>query len=1033
MPRPMRAQALAGSPALLQTGRKIQHVACILLAMGMGAPGLGVAQNVLSDLDEGRQKPNGWFVVGADGGWIPSARNGHHALLVRGNGRDQVYWRTESTGVKPGSLYRLSFFGRSEGETGDGAAFAGLNRVNRDFIPTVSWQRFAFVLDVPADDNNEFARLGQWHLRGGMYFSEAQLLPVVAVHKRIVGGAELGEGERILGGVYRFRPSYNWLGGSYHRPLLTNRASFNSDRWVFSSGAEVIYRLGIDHFTQVEGKVGLSINYFVAGSLRMDASRDGLTWVTIATYDGKNRGGSRDLPKELFPVEHLFVRLSCQGTNGNLQVNSFEYESHVAQKVPDVDGVTHFIEIQHSSPQIALSLGDVRGPTVDGQWRLECTLSNLSSAALILQGALGLDNDLVQQPASQRLEPHAGASWTLACPTGDPGEHELTIRVKDDRGATLFAGRVPVLSNFLLDRRPGYRLGGIPDLSLWWCESAWKIGRERPLPDNPLTAPFPPVTVSAARGEYEPVQIILNPTKACRLASVRVPELRDARGRAGDVTTTVNEVAYVRVTRPTDPSCLAGSYPDPLPVLESPLELRAGQNHPLWITFHVGPNATAGDYKGELLLDTTLGRLAVPIQVHVYNFQLPDRSHLKSAIGLSVGDLHSYHRLKSTSDRIAVFKKYMLDFSGHRLSPLSFYEYSPIEVQFAGEGKNRQARVDFTRFDQAATEAIDQLHFNSFRIPLRGMPTSSSQNHSIGDLDSFKQGTPEYDALFRDYMGKLETHLRERHWLDMAYAYWFDEPKPDDYDFVAGGMARLKEAAPGIRRMLTATPDSKLFGRVDIWCGMTYLWTPALMAERRAAGEEIWWYICTSPKAPYITEFIDHPGTELRLWPWQSWQYGVSGILIWNAAYWNSATAFPEPKQQDPWADPMSYVSGPGLAPGFVGVWGNGDGRFLYPPRTDSRSDSGPILEGPVNSVRWENLRDGMEDYEYFWLLQQAIERAAASGTHSNLLADARGLLTVPAEISRDLTQFTTDPRLLLAHRDRIARMIEKLQDQGGN
>jgi hypothetical protein len=40
--------------------------------------------------------------------------------------------------------------------------------------------------------------------------------------------------------------------------------------------------------------------------------------------------------------------------------------------------------------------------------------------------------------------------------------------------------------------------------------------------------------------------------------------------------------------------------------------------------------------------------------------------------------------------------------------------------------------------------------------------------------------------------------------------------------------------------------------------------------------------------------------------------------------------------------------------------------------------DSEPCLDGPVNSVRWENLRDGMEDYEYFWLLSQAINRVEA-------------------------------------------------------
>ena len=127
----------------------------------------------------------------------------------------------------------------------------------------------------------------------------------------------------------------------------------------------------------------------------------------------------------------------------------------------------------------------------------------------------------------------------------------------------------------------------------------------------------------------------------------------------------------------------------------------------------------------------------------------------------------------------------------------------------------------------------------------------------------------------------------------------------------------------------------------------------------------------------------------------------------------------------------MSYVSGGGFAPGFVGVWGNGDGRFLYPPRGSAEANAGPRLDGPVNSVRWENLRDGMEDYEYFWLLQQAIERAAAAGGNPSLLSEARRLLVVPPEVSTDLTHFTADPRPLLAHRDRIARMIEQLQQAG--
>jgi hypothetical protein len=124
----------------------------------------------------------------------------------------------------------------------------------------------------------------------------------------------------------------------------------------------------------------------------------------------------------------------------------------------------------------------------------------------------------------------------------------------------------------------------------------------------------------------------------------------------------------------------------------------------------------------------------------------------------------------------------------------------------------------------------------------------------------------------------------------------------------------------------------------------------------------------------------------------------------------------------------MSYVSGYDTKPGQIGYWGNGDGRFLYPPRRDPNTASTPCLDGPITSMRWENLRDGMEDYEYFWLLDQEIKRAAAAGGTDSLLQPARALLEVPEAVSRDLTRFTTDPRLLLQHRDQVARMIERLR-----
>ena len=69
-----------------------------------------------------------------------------------------------------------------------------------------------------------------------------------------------------------------------------------------------------------------------------------------------------------------------------------------------------------------------------------------------------------------------------------------------------------------------------------------------------------------------------------------------------------------------------------------------------------------------------------------------------------------------------------------------------------------------------------------------------------------------------------------------------------------------------------------------------------------------------------------------------------------------------------------------------------------------------------------------MEDYEYFWLLREASQDELFWHGETDLYKQSRVLLKVPSEVSQDLTHFTTDPRVMLAYRDRVARMIERLQ-----
>jgi hypothetical protein len=278
------------------------------------------------------------------------------------------------------------------------------------------------------------------------------------------------------------------------------------------------------------------------------------------------------------------------------------------------------------------------------------------------------------------------------------------------------------------------------------------------------------------------------------------------------------------------------------------------------------------------------------------------------------------------------------------------------------------------------------------------------------------------------YLATLESHLRDKGWLDEAFVYWFDEPAPRDYAFVMNGFSKLKRWAPKLRRMLTEQVEPALVGGPNIWCPVTSSYNHDDARERRQQGDTFWWYVCTGPKAPYCTLFIDHPGTELRVWLWQTWQREISGILVWASNYWTSSAAYPDPAHpQNPYLDPMGWVSGYSTPRGTRRAWGNGDGRFLYPPEAaaDGRP-AAPVMDKPVESIRLEMLRDGIEDYEYLVILRRLIEEHRTK-LAADELAGCQRLLKVPAEITADMTHFTTDPAPIEQRRAHIAHAIERL------
>ncbi len=975
----------------------------------------GLPQVPNADFTRGDQTPEAWELQGS-GDW-----RDRQVLAVHGEGQDTSAWWTRDVPMQAGHRYHFQV--RARRASGSGMAITGPAFANRDHVAlTDQWNWLGHVFRVPDAGGDDRLRVGQWHATGTIEFEQIRLRQTRPVYRQ-EGPLVLGEGEWIRGDRYHFAGSYQHQGSNDHRVLESTTAGFNSNRWMFGQENQVVYRFALPETGFLSAEVEFDVNYHVRGACRLEVQADQGPWHSLAVQDALGTAAV-PLPDSLFPARTLRVRLSAEPGPTSFQVNRLNLTASLDRQWPSVLGETVYADLEQDTGELQIRQLTLASDPRGGGRLLRAELVNGSSTrtwtARLRHQASAVDT------VQQRLEP--GDTWRLelALPALPAGKHLLDWEIGDPQGPTLVSQIAVTIPEFYRTDY-GYQLAADGPVALWWCAAAWKVPRQRALPETPS----PAIRMEAARHDYEAVQLILRPETELQGLTARASELIGPDGaRIPAEQIEILRVYYHFVQHPTDATGVRDWWPDALPPLDEPLDLAAGLNQPLWVRVYVPPEAVAGDYQGTIQLAADGFHAEVPLQLRVWDFTLPAQNHLETAFGLSAANIWQYHGLTDEADRRKVLAMYLESFAAQRISPYDPVPLDPIRVRFRPDADPPQAELDFEAFDRAMSDAFERYGFTNFRLRVQGLGGGTFHQRYPPRIGEFEAETAEYQAMLASYLGQLQDFLEERGWLHKAYVYWFDEPAPRDYEFVAQGMQQLQKYAPRLQRMLTVEPgENALTDLVDIWCPVSYNYDHEQAKRRRAAGQRIWWYVCTGPKAPYCTLFIDHAATELRVWHWQAWQRGIVGSLVWQTNYWTSPTAFPD-QPQNPYEDPMGYVTGYSTPRGVKRFWGNGDGRFLYPPlaaAVPGHAGDEPVIAPPVSSIRWEMLREGIEDYEYLVRLQQLIDQhaedlPAAQREHY------RQLLEVPAEITRDLTTFTTDPAPIYAHRRAVAEAIEELK-----
>jgi len=554
---------------------------------------------------------------------------------------------------------------------------------------------------------------------------------------------------------------------------------------------------------------------------------------------------------------------------------------------------------------------------------------------------------------------------------------------------------------------------------LFWVEdSLKKVFQDQ----GPTPAAVGEIVLMAARNEREDAQVCIRSSLPVRELSASFSDLKGPGGA-----TVMQEalkyhfVGYVPVhenTRDNGEGAhiirrAPGFFPDPF--IEWPvISLHPDLTQPIWITVAVPEDAPPGEYRGAFTVRADAQALEVPIHLTVWPFTLPRKSHLWLTNWFSIGCLERWYSAERFSDRWwDLVEKVAQNMGEHRQNVILTPLFSLVRTTRRGEG----FVYDYTHLDRwialfdryGVADLIEGSHLGGragdWESPFvfHG-PTIHREEGTPEHLPPAPISDPQRRALLRDFLQHLKAHLVEKGWYDRFILHQADEPIPSNEASYRELSAFVREVLPDVRR-IDAVMSEGLEGCIEIRVPQVQ----EVHDGPRVAGEELWFYTCLAPQGPYPNRFVDFSSLKTRILHWLNWRYGAVGYLHWGYAHWTA------------WQD----------VPGAVDPWNNTTGSSERLQAGRQKLPPGdPFVVYPgwneiCNSIRWEMVRKGMEDYEYFWLLEDGIRRLGED--HPN----ARSARTLLAEIRdtllRNHSEYTRDDQALLAARKRMAEAIVRL------
>lgn len=594
--------------------------------------------------------------------------------------------------------------------------------------------------------------------------------------------------------------------------------------------------------------------------------------------------------------------------------------------------------------------------------------------------------------------------WVLAevgnfIPPAGVDQVSLLIKlVSEEPGAMLWLDDVVVSSQPRREVEDTARiLARFDGGALWTDNENRKILPERELPEAAAEA----VEISAARGEYESFQLAVTFEGGAQGADCTWTDL------TGPATIPASalicrRIEHVDIQRPEGPFGHRGLNPDPL-TEQLPVDIPAGFNQGFWFTLQVPRDQQPGEYTCEVTVRSGGQELtSAPVRLLVRDFEMP----LRPSIDVRSSFRYPLVLERESGDPADVIRRYYVDIFAHgsRCAPAA-----RVNLQVQGD----TVEVDAAEYIEHLKLMRDQFGATRVDVPIMWIshrgdhvmpPDAAWQGIPIFADEELTQLNPAFVAPFRDFVTKLTAQMRDAGVLQEPTVRFIDEPRLAHEPTRSGIRAiseLLLEIEPELRIAQTvSSPHQDLMDVTRVWVLHTDNWDRAAgeIARARAEGDEIMVY-------NNGVNYPDHRPIRVRLWPWMLRKYEVDGTYSWwGTVCWRG-------EMQDPWTA------------GF-----GSSGVLLYPPRT-------PDEQGPIDSIRWELFREGLEDFEYMRMADELADRLEAAGKADAAKPGRDAVAAALALVERWPTvrgandePYTLDVTAVAAARDALAEAIVNMQ-----